>query len=188
VELKNGYASRLIEKPDRPTSKKALVGVYYFRSGDLLKKALWEIINEGIRTKGEYQLTDALQLMIDKGVKLRTFDVEGWYDCGKPETLLETNRHLLSRIKKSRDVKGSVIIPPVYLPKNCLIEKSVIGPYVSVGECAIIRNSFIKNSILGEKSEVCHCLLDSSLVGNNSRVLGKFQKLYVGNSSEVGLD
>lgn len=188
VELKDGYASRLIEKPDRPTSKNALVGVYYFRSGDLLKKALWEIINEGIRTKGEYQLTDALQLMIDKGVKFRTFDVEGWYDCGKPETLLETNRHLLSKIKKSRDVKGSMIIPPVFLPRNCLVEKSVIGPYVSIGECAIIRNSFIKNSILGEKSEVCHCLLDSSLVGNNSRVLGKFQKLYVGDSSEVGLD
>jgi glucose-1-phosphate thymidylyltransferase len=188
VELKDGYASRLIEKPDRPTSKNALVGVYYFRSGDLLKKEIWEIINEGIRTKGEYQLTDALQLMIDKGVKFSTFDVEGWYDCGKPETLLETNRHLLSRIKKSRDVKGSVIIPPVFLPRNCLVEKSVIGPYVSIGECAIIRNSFIKNSIVGEKSEVCHCLLDSSLVGNNSRVLGKFQKLYVGDSSEVGLD
>jgi len=188
VELKNGYASRLIEKPERPTSKKALVGVYYVRSGDLLKKALWELMNEGMRTQGEYQLTDALQLMIDKGVKFQTFDVEGWYDCGKPETLLETNRHLLSRIKRSKDVTGSLVIPPVYLPKNCLIEKSVIGPYVSVGECAVIRNSFIKNSILGDKSEVSYCLLDSSLVGNNSRVLGKFQKLYVGDSSEVGLD
>jgi glucose-1-phosphate thymidylyltransferase len=188
VELKKGFASRLVEKPDHPTSNKALVGVYYFKSGDLLKKALWEIISEGIRTKGEYQLTDALQLMIDKGVKFRTFDVDGWYDCGKPETLLETNRHLLSKIKKFRDIRGSMIIPPVYLPKNCRVEKSVIGPYVSVGECAVIRNSFIKNSILGEKSEVSYCLLDSSLVGNNSRVLGKFQKLYVGDSSEVGLD
>ncbi len=188
VELKNGYASRLIEKPDKPTGKKALVGVYYFRSGEVLKKALWEIISEGIRTKGEYQLTDALQLMIDKGVRFRTFEVEGWYDCGKPETLLETNRHLLSKLRKSKDVDGSVIIPPVYLPKNCLVEKSVVGPNVSVGECAIIRDSFVRNSILGEKSEVCHCLLDSSLVGNHSRVLGKFQKLYVGDSSEVGVD
>jgi len=187
VKLKDGFASKLIEKPDKPISKKALVGVYYIKSSQLLKKTLWEIIDKDIRTRGEYQLTDALQLMINEGVKFSTFDVEGWYDCGKPETLLETNRHLLARIKKTRQIKGSVIIPPVFIPKSCQVENSIIGPNVSVGESAVIRHSVIKNSILGEKSEVNFCLLDSSLVGNNSQVLGKFQKLNVGDSSEVGL-
>jgi glucose-1-phosphate thymidylyltransferase len=187
VKLKDGFASKLIEKPDKPISKKALVGVYYIKSSQLLKGALQEILVKDIRTRGEYQLTDALQLMIVKGVKFSTFDVEGWYDCGKPETLLETNRHLLSRIKKVGQRKGSVLIPPVFLPKSCQVENSVIGPNVSVGEYAVIRHSVIKNSILGERSEVSFCLLDSSLVGNNSQVLGKFQKLNVGDSSEVGL-
>lgn len=187
VEMRNGFARKLIEKPAKPSSRKALVGVYYIRSSQLLKKALWEIMDKDIRTRGEYQLTDALQLMIDKGVKFSTFDIEGWYDCGKPETLLETNRHLLSRVKKKKEIKGSVIIPPVFIPKSCTVENSVIGPNVSVGEKAVIRHSVIKNSILGEKSEVSYCLLDSSLVGNNSQVLGKFQKLNVGDSSEIGI-
>jgi glucose-1-phosphate thymidylyltransferase len=188
VELENGFAKKLIEKPEKPTSKKALVGVYYIKCGQLLKRALWDVMVENIRTRGEYQLTDALQLMIEKGVKFSTFDVEGWYDCGKPETLLETNRHLLSRLKKTREIKGNVIIPPVFIPKSCKLENSIIGPNVSIGNHAVIRHSVIKNSILGEKSEVNYCLLDSSLVGDNSQVLGKFQKLNVGDSSEVGLD
>ncbi len=188
AELEDGFARKLIEKPEKPTSKKALVGVYYVRRGQLLKRALWDMMVKNIRTQGEYQLTDALQLMIERGVKFSTFDVEGWYDCGKPETLLETNRHLLSKLKKTREIKGSVIIPPVFIPKSCKVENSIVGPNVSVGNNAVIRHSVIKNSILGEKSEVNYCLLDSSLVGDNSQVLGKFQKLNVGDSSEVGLD
>ncbi len=187
VKLRNGFATQLIEKPNKPISKKALVGVYYIKSSQLLKQALQEILNKDIRTRGEYQLTDALQLMIKQGAKFSTFDIEGWYDCGKPETLLETNRHLLARIKKTRQIRGSVIIPPVFIPRNCEIKHSIIGPNVSVGGNAVIRHSIVKNSILGEKSEVSFCLLDSSLVGNCSQVLGKFQKLNVGDSSEIGI-
>lgn len=187
VKLKNGFATELIEKPDKPISKKAIVGVYFIKSSQLLKESLEEILDKDIRTRGEYQLTDALQLMINKGVKFSTFEIEGWYDCGKPETLLETNRHLLAKIKKTRQIKGSVIIPPVFIPRSCEVEYSIIGPNVSVGEDALIRHSVVKNSILGEKSEVSFCLLDSSLVGNCSQVLGKFQRLNVGDSSEIGI-
>jgi glucose-1-phosphate thymidylyltransferase len=187
VKLKNGFATELIEKPDKLISKKAIVGVYYIKSSQLLKESLQEILDKDIRTRGEYQLTDALQLMINKGAKFSTFDIESWYDCGKPETLLETNRHLLARIKKTRQIKGSVIIPPVFIPRSCVVEHSIIGPNVSVGEDAVIRHSVVKNSILGEESEVSFCLLDSSLVGNYSQVLGKFQKLNVGDSSEIGI-
>jgi glucose-1-phosphate thymidylyltransferase len=187
VKLKNGFATELIEKPDKLISKKAIVGVYYIKSSQLLKESLQEILDKDIRTRGEYQLTDALQLMINKGAKFSTFDIEGWYDCGKPETLLETNRHLLARIKKTIQIKGSVVIPPVFIPRSCVVEHSIIGPNVSVGEDAVIRHSVVKNSILGEESEVSFCLLDSSLVGNYSQVLGKFQKLNVGDSSEIGI-
>ncbi|MDH4222071.1 MAG: sugar phosphate nucleotidyltransferase [candidate division Zixibacteria bacterium] len=187
VKLKYGFATELIEKPDKPISNKALVGVYYIKSSQLLKTALQEILRKDIRTRGEYQLTDALQLMINKGIKFSTFDISGWFDCGKPETLLDTNRHLLSLVKKTRQIKGSVIVPPVFIPRSCRIENSIIGPNVSVGKNAFIHNSVIKNSILGEKSEVSFCLLDSSLVGNNSQVLGKFQRLNLGDSSEIGI-
>jgi glucose-1-phosphate thymidylyltransferase len=186
VELANGRVKRLVEKPEHPPSHQALVGIYYIRSTSVLKKCLEEIITQGIKTKGECQFTDALQLMINQGVKFSTFDVEGWYDCGKPETVLETNRYLLSKIKKARKIPGSVLIPPVYVSLKAKIINSVIGPYVSVSAKATVRNSLVKNSIIGEEANVNFCLLDSSLIGIDAQVKGTFQKLNVGDSSMVG--
>jgi glucose-1-phosphate thymidylyltransferase len=186
VEMERGFAKKLVEKPDKPTSNQAVVGVYYIKSTKTFKESLEEMIKKRIMTKNEYQLTDALQLMIDKGVKFKTFEITGWYDCGKPETLLQTNRHLLSRIESTRELRGSVVIPPIFVSRSAKVKNSILGPYVSVADKAVIQNSILKNSIISEQAEVNNCLLDSSLIGNNAEVNGVFDKLNVGDSSEIG--
>lgn len=186
VEMEKGFARKLVEKPDKPTSNLAVVGVYYITSTEAFKESLGEIIKKRIMTKNEYQLTDALQLMIDKGVKFRTFEITGWYDCGKAETLLQTNRHLLSKIKSISKLKGSVIIPPVFVSKTAMVRSSILGPHVSVAHQAVIENSIIRDSIISERAVVNNSRLESSLIGNNAEVNGVFHQLNVGDSSEVG--
>jgi len=186
VEKERGWVKRLVEKPEHPTSHQAIVGLYYITDTWLLKECLKEIVSKNIRTRGEYQLTDALQLMINRGAKFSTFNIDGWYDCGKPETLLETNQHLLSKMKLKRKIPGSVLIPPVYVSPTAKIIDSVVGPFVSVADDAVIRSSIIRNSIIGEESEVNFCLLESSLIGIAANVFGTYQKLNVGDSSVVG--
>jgi glucose-1-phosphate thymidylyltransferase len=186
VETSGKYITRLIEKPEQPTSNKALVGIYYIKSIDLFKNCLGELIEKEIKSKGEFQLTDALSLMLEKGCRLTTFAVDGWYDCGKKETLLETNRYLLSQIKTNTQYKDVIIIPPVYISTSAKIINSVIGPYVSVADHAIVENSVIRDSIISSGAEVKQCLLDSSLVGNHSSVIGTYNRLNLGDSSEIG--
>jgi len=186
VKMEKGFARKLVEKPDKPTSNLAVVGVYYITSTEAFKESLGEIIKKRIMTKNEYQLTDALQLMIDKGVKFRTFEITGWYDCGKVETLLQTNRHLLSKIRSIRKLKGSVIIPPVFVSKTALVKSSILGPHVSVAHKAVIQDSIIRDSIISERAVVNNSRLESSLIGNNAEVNGVFHQLNVGDSSEVG--
>lgn len=186
VEKEKGWVKRLLEKPEHPTSHQAIVGVYYITDSALLRQCLKEVVSKNIKTKGEYQLTDALQLMINRGAKFSTFNIDGWFDCGKPETLLETNQHLLGKMKSKRKVPGSVLIPPVYISPTAKIMDSVVGPFVSVADDAIIRSSIIRNSIVGEESEVNFCLLESSLIGIAAQVFGTYQKLNVGDSSVVG--
>jgi glucose-1-phosphate thymidylyltransferase len=185
--LRNGFISDLIEKPEKPKSNLVVVGLYLIKNGSLLKKCLIEEIDRDIMTRGEYQLTDALQLMIDKGEKFTTFTVDGWYDCGKPETLLSTNRFLLDKSKINKKIAGSVVIPPVFVAHNAKVNNSVIGPYATIGNNAEITNSVVKDSIIGDNAKVINCLLNSSLIGANAVVEGSFKKLNVGDSSEVNL-
>jgi len=185
AELSGGYISRLVEKPDDPATNLAVVGLYYIKHPEKLLKALNSLVKGDHRTKGEYQLTDALQMMISEGEKFSTFNVEGWYDCGKPETLLSTNRHLLSRSPKDRKIEGVVTIPPVYIASNAQIHNSIIGPYATIGEKAHVKDSIIRNSIIGDESAVSGVLLDNSIVGNNGAVKGGFKRVNAGDSSEV---
>ena len=179
------FITELVEKPENPESKLALVGLYYIKNSNLFKNCLIELLEKKIKTKGEYQLTDALQMMIDKGEKIRPYHVEGWYDCGNSETLLATNRHLLSQKSTKKNIDGVVIVPPVYIAENCKIEKSIIGPYATIADGAQICESVIRNSIICDHAKV-HCLLlESSLVGNNSVVSGSYKRVNAGDSSEI---
>jgi glucose-1-phosphate thymidylyltransferase len=176
---------KLIEKPQEPISNLAIVGLYFIKNSKLLEESLSEIIEKNIRTKNEYQLTDALQIMLDKGEVFTTFPVEGWYDCGKSETLLATNQFLLNKITTESNIEGSVIIPPSYISHDARIINSVIGPYASIANEAVVENSIIKNSIINNGAQVLNSLLDESIIGNNALVNGIFQKLNVGDSSSV---
>jgi glucose-1-phosphate thymidylyltransferase len=176
---------KLVEKPSQPVSNLAIVGLYYVKNSQLLTESLNEIIEKDIKTKGEYQLTDALQLMIEKGEKFNTFNVDGWFDCGKPETLLSTNRFLLEKFSQKREIKDSIIIQPSYVSPSAIVERSVIGPYASIADGAIVKDSLIKNSIVSYDAKVKSSLLEESIIGNDAEVTGKFHKLNVGNSSQI---
>lgn len=181
----DGLISKLIEKPQTPISKLALVGLYYIRNTNLMIESLNELFEKEIKTKGEYQLTDALQLMIEKGEQFTTFNVDGWYDCGKSETLLSTNRFLLETKGTNRKVDNNVIIDPVYISENAIVKNSVIGPFTTISENCVVEESIIRNSILSPNSRVEKSMLDNSIIGMNAIVKGNYKKLNAGDSSEI---
>jgi glucose-1-phosphate thymidylyltransferase len=185
VETTGGFVSRLVEKPENPTSNKAIVGIYGVPQSQAMFAALENLIAEGRTTKGEFQLTDALESMLRAGARMKTQPVEGWFDCGKQETLLETNRHLLDGMVEPPPRRDVVLIPPVFVDPEALVEQSVLGPYVSVAKGARIRGSILRDSIVNEGARVQDILLESSLVGENAVVTGSFQSLNVGDSSEI---
>ncbi len=185
----NKFARRLIEKPSEPESNLAIAGIYLIKKPKLLKESLEEIIKSEIKTKGEFQLTDALQLMINKGDKIMTFEIDGWYDCGKPETLLATNRFLLEKngmnLKRFGKLDNVLLIPPIYISPTSKIENSIIGPYTTVSDGAEISSSIIRNSIIGDDAKILNALLDSSIVGSGAVVKGDYKKVNIGDSSEI---
>lgn len=187
VEIKNGFVSKLIEKPKNPTTNLALVGLYFIKNSTLLASSLEELFEKNIKTNDEYQLTDALQLMIEKGEKFSTFPVEGWYDCGKPETLLSTNQFILSRNGHNKEIDSVVIIEPVFISPTAKIKNSVIGPFVSIGDNCKIFDSVIKNSIINKNSKVDKMVLTDSIIGADAKVKGSQHKLNVGDSLELEL-
>lgn len=132
-------------------------------------------------------MTDALQLMIEHDVPISTFGVENWFDCGKPETLLDTNRHLLNtrsgKTVEQRD--GAVIVPPVFIHPDAIIEQAIVGPHATVGKGAKIRNAMVRDAILGEGAHVEDALVSGSLVGNNAVVKGNFHRYNLGDSSAI---
>jgi len=186
VEISDGQISRLVEKPTEPTSNLAAVGIYGFTNTDLLKECLGEVVRREAKTRGEIQITDALQMMVEHGSVMVPHTVRGWYDCGKLETLLQTNRHLLEDSKKTYEIADSVVIPPSYISPSAEISHSVIGPFVSVGDNAHVVQSVVQNSIIGVGAHVKQCVLDSSMIGNAATVTGTFKHLNVGDFSEVG--
>jgi glucose-1-phosphate thymidylyltransferase len=136
---------------------------------------------------GEYQLTDALQIMVDKGAKLKTFKTEKWYDCGRPEMLLDVNKILLKSSRIEVETENCVVIDPAIIEKGCKLKNSIVGPYVSIAEGSEIEGSIIKNSIIGMNSEIKNVLLKDSIVSAEAKVLGKENKLYVGENSEIDM-
>ncbi|MCX6150684.1 MAG: sugar phosphate nucleotidyltransferase [Ignavibacteriales bacterium] len=183
--VENGFIIKLVEKPKQPISKLALVGLYYISNADKLVKSLEDLIKRDIRTKDELQLTDALQLMLDAGEKITTFPVDGWFDCGKPETLLSTNQHILNQDSTHTDLKGVVINSPVYIAPSAIVKNSVIGPFTTISEGCVIIDSIIRNSILGDNSHVEKAMLEDSIIGNSSIVKGNYKRLNAGDSSEI---
>jgi glucose-1-phosphate thymidylyltransferase len=185
VTIRGDKIVGLVEKPEKPASNLALVGLYYIANGPLLFECLDSLVREGRLTRGEVQLTDALELMLQRGEELRPFPVTGWYDCGNTETLLETNRALLDQLATPVKREGVVVLPPVALDPTADVTAAVIGPHVSIGPRAHVRQAVVRNSIVNEDAVVEDILLDNSVVGESAVVRGAYQRLNVGDSSEV---
>ena len=174
VTDRQGYMTRIVEKPSTPISKLANIGLYYIKAVD----SLWQGIDHVLASpanKGEWYLTDAFQWMIEHGKRILTAEVGGWYDCGKLDTLLETNEILLSKgAARRREFPGVTVRDPVYIEDGVTIEKSEIGPNVSIEKGTRISGSTIKNSIIGQDAVLKQVKLDGSLLGD-AVVLQGFQ-------------
>ncbi len=188
VELEGEYIRKLEEKPSRPRSRLGIAGVYFIKETQVLLSILGDMIKKGIRTRGEYQLTDALQEMVSRGYRLKTFPVSSWYDCGHQESLLETNRVLLDEkenIDHVYEMKDSVIIQPVAIGDNVTIINSVVGPHASIASDSVIESSIISDSVIGSRSHISKVNLQRSIVGDDASVHGKHNSLNIGDSSSI---
>lgn len=180
---------RLIEKPTDPPTDLALVGLYWVRSGELLRSAIAGLVGEDVTTRGEYQLTDALQRLIDAGEPFAPYEIGDWFDCGKPETLLSTNRALLDRENPSLpdDLHGTAaaLVPPVWIGRGCTIENAVVGPHVTVMDGSTVRNAVVRDSILASGSRIEDAILTGSIVGPDAVVEGRPLEIDIGDGSDV---
>ena len=186
VTDKDGNMTSIVEKPKTPISKRANIGLYWVRNWKLLFEGIDHVLKQP-KNQGEYFLTDAFQYMIEKGAKIKVIDVEGWYDAGKIETLLETNEAMLTRgrARRPRDAGDSTIIDPVYIEDNVTLKKSKVGPNVSIGAGTVLEGSEISNSIVGTNAKIKKSVLKNSLVGDDTVLEGVRGELTVGDHSEV---
>lgn len=188
----NGMVKRMVEKPQIPKSNMAMVGIYYVKETAAMYAALEKNLSGPADDNGEYHLTNALQLMVEDGIKIQAFRVNNWFDCGKKETLLSTNAILLKQMDElqPQDVdchEGNVIIHPVSIAEGCSIKGSIIGPNVTIGEYTKIESSIVKDSIIGSYAELQHVVLNSSIIGNDAYVRGLSQSLNIGDNTEIDL-
>jgi glucose-1-phosphate thymidylyltransferase len=184
VELEDGAVVHVVEKPTQPRSNLAIVGVYYFQDSRPLFDALDELIRQDQRTRGEFQLTDALELMVCQGVRIQPATVDHWLDCGTPDAMLDTNRYLLARKSRVVTRPGVVVIPPVCIEDSAVIHHSVIGPNVSIGERVQIHRSLVRDSIVNHDAIILDAMLGHSILGPRAKVQGTPLKLNLGDSSE----
>ncbi len=179
-----------VEKPKEFVSDLAIIGVYYFRDGERLKKEMQRLIDNDIKLKGEYQLTDAMEHMLKNGVKFYTGQVEEWLDCGNKDNTVYTNGRVLD-IKQSSEqlvdpsavIEQSVIIPPCYIGKGVTVKNSVIGPMVSLEKGVTIEDSRISNSIVQADSIVKNACIENSMLGKSVTYMEKSSELSIGDFS-----
>lgn len=182
----DGNMTRIVEKPSTPISKRANIGLYYIRNWKLLYEGIDHVMKQPTN-KGEYYLTDAFQYMIDKGARIKVVDVAGWYDAGKLDTLLETNRVMLRKGRARRPVSAgdSRIFDPVYIHDDVVLEGATIGPNVSIGAGTVVKDSEIRDSVVGARAAITHSSLRDSMIGDDVVLEGVKGSVTVGDHSEV---
>jgi len=179
---------KLVEKPQDPISRLALMGIYYFKDMGALFAAIDEQMARRIKLKNEYFLADAVQLMIDGGAIVTTSPVEVWEDCGSVENLLSTNRFLLDREPPPPSQReGATIVPPSFVAESAVLERAVVGPHASIGEHAVVRDAVVRDAILEDGASVEGAVVAHSIVGRKATVRGRANVLNVGDTSAVEL-
>ena len=184
-----GVATRLVEKPQDFSNNMVVVGFYYFNEAARLLEAIVEQMQRGASLKGEYFLADAINVFIEQGGKMRNELVSTWLDAGIPDALLETNRYLLEHGQPGPSAMnipdGVTIIPPVYIAEGAQLVSSVIGPHVSIGKGAVLKNVEISNSIVDENSMIENMVIAGSLIGCDAKVTGKTTGMVIGDDTKV---
>ena len=187
----NGHVTKLVEKPQIPRTNSALVGIYKIAETELLFKCIEQLMPKAIADEGEMGLTPALDCMVNGGASFTTMKVANWFDCGKKETLLESNATLLKKwggeISNAEGYENTIIIPPVSIAPGCEIHNSVIGPNVTIGEKSIISYSVVKESIVGSFTKLYDVVLHDSLIGSDTVIKGETRTLNIGDNTEIDL-
>ena len=187
--VKNGFISAMIEKPDTPISKLAQVGLYYLKDGATFMRYLDQTIAAGDMVKGEYYLPSVFMRMIGDGRKFKAPEIDAWLDCGKPETLLETNRYLLhGRHHNHGDAITSVLIEPVHIEKGSIVRECILGPNVSIASGSVIENSVVRNSIINNKSVIKNMILQDSILGDSVHLVSSARRVNIGDHSLIEME
>lgn len=186
-----GWVNRLIEKPQDMNNNLALIGCYYFKHSEDLISAIEEQMRRNLQLKGEFFLADAINIMIERGLKMRTQVVEVWMDAGTPEALLESNHYLLDHGRANYSTpevhEDVVLIPPVFIHPDAEIHHSVIGPYVSVAAGCKIETSIMRNSIIEEEAVVTDLIIEDSLIGRKTDIIGRPRIINAGDNTGLTL-
>lgn len=188
----NNEIEAFVEKPQEFVSDLAIIGVYYFKDGEGLKKELQRLIDNDIKLKGEYQITDAMEHMLNNGVKFYTDQVQEWFDCGFKDAAVYTNKRILELKQGSEQlvspkavIHQSVIIPPCFIADGVTVKNSVVGPHVSLEKGAAVEDSRITNSIIQADSIVKNATIDNSILGKSVTYIDKPSELSIGDFSQI---
>lgn len=187
----DGIITKLVEKPAIPKSNMAIVGVYKIKETNILFQCLHKIQDKKERSYDDFNLTDALDCMIQNGAIFHSLKVENWFDCGQKDSLLASNAILLKKFGNNMAENciqnNTIIIPPVSIGNGCIIKNSVIGPNVAIGENTTVSHAIIKNSIIGAYSNLYEIVLNNSLIGSDAEVKGVSRNLNIGDNTAIDL-
>lgn len=186
--VRDGVIVDMVEKPEQPISRLAQVGLYYLRDGKRLMDAIGESVRQNLKVKGEFYLPPVFKLMMDQGARFGAPEIDEWLDCGKPETLLATNRYLLEHGNATESsLPGAVIIPPVAIHPSAQVVNSVIGPHVSIAERCRIDSCVIRDSVVNADSQLHNVILEGSIIGDSVELSGVAQQISIGDNSVIHL-
>jgi len=184
-----GFIEHVVEKPSIPKSNMALVGLYKIKETNILYQCLHHLFTQNIKSRGEYNLTDALDCMLKRGARFKSFRVRNWFDCGKKETLLESNTTLLKKfggkVHPTVQSENTIIVPPVSIAAGCILKNAIIGPHVSIGADTNIQYSVVRDSIIGSYTNLFEVVIDNSLIGSDASVKGLSRSLNIGDNTEI---
>jgi glucose-1-phosphate thymidylyltransferase len=183
----NGHMTKIVEKPSTPISKRANIGLYYIKNWKLLYEAIAHTLAQPAN-RGEFYLTDAFQYMIEHGAKIKVVDVAGWYDAGKMDTLLDTNRVMLEKGRAHVPTSGLTnveVIEPVRIEDGATVTDATIGPNVVIGAGSVVTNCTMRDTIIGEKSTVSGSILRDSMIGDGAVLEGVTGSVSIGDHAEV---
>ena len=193
VQVEEGFITDFIEKPKDFVSDLAIIGIYYFKDGDQVRKEVQYLVDNDLRENNEYQLTNVLETLKRDGAKFVPGKVEAWMDCGLKDPTVDTNKQVLSfeyaagnnLVSNDLQLVNSEIIQPCYIGKNVVLKNSKIGPYASIGENSVVENSNISNSLIQSNVQITNATLDNAMIGNHAKYNGEFTSISIGDYTEL---